>query len=255
MKMRMRSATNIQGNKIRVLVLGASGVGKSTLVKLFTQKKFIEDFEDQNSQEAGTIIVELMEVEVSLLVALKRLAIKTAQAYILMYSFADPGSFEFIINVKQEIVEMKGEGMPIVVVGNKADLSRRQVQEMSKKSVVSDWGLPYTDVSLHTGMNIGGVYRHLFSHPTLQKLVDVVAVIKASTISSNIRRMSLPASQLQRRVSTLNMTVPEMAVPEAGHASDKSPEIGRYNAVREQKHGTSRWSKFKQLFTGRKARK
>ncbi|XP_060608348.1 ras protein let-60-like [Ruditapes philippinarum] len=245
--MRMRSVTGIQGNKIRVLVIGDTGVGKSMMINQFSKKRFIEDFEDNNPSEEGAIVVELMEIDVNLVAALKRLAIKTAQAYILMHSYDNPQSFEYIRKVKQEIEEMKGVGMPVVVVGNKIDISRRINQHRSQHSEVINWGLPHTDISLRTGMNIGGVYRHLFSHRTLQRLVDVVAVINASSVSASIRRMSLPAFEAFR--------VPEVNVTEAQSEILTENEKQSSDTFPLQKQRASTWAKFKQVFSGAKVRK
>lgn len=253
MTTRMRSATSIQQNKIRVLVIGASRVGKTSIIQEFTQKKFIEGFEDSNTEEVATVIVELMDVEVTLISALRRLAIKTAQAYILVYSLDEPKSFDYVTNIKQEIVEMKGEGMPIVVVGNKADTLDQRIHQLSKiAGTAADWDIPFTVMSLRSRVNTESVYRHLFSHRTLQKLVDVVAVINASAISSNIRRASLPAGALQKTLCTSHIVYgTEKEELSSTHVTGDSS----LPHESQERHPKSRWSKMIHRFRGLKHRK
>lgn len=253
MSTRMRSATSIQQNKIRVLVIGAPRVGKTSIIQEFTQKKFIEGFEDSNMEEAATVIIELMDVEVSLISSLRRLAIKTAQAYILIYSLDEPTSFDYVKSIKQEIVEMKGEGMPIVVVGNKADTLDQRVHQLSKTAgTAADWDIPFTVMSLRSRVNTESVYRHLFSHRTLQKLVDVVAVINASAISSNIRRASLPAGALQKTLCISHIvsgTETEELASTYGTGDSNLSQKG------QERRPKSRWSKMIHHFRGLKHRK
>jgi GTPase SAR1 family protein len=202
------------------------------------------------------MIVELMEIDVYLVDTLKELAIQTAHAYILIYSFENPvESFEYISKVKQEIDELKGDGMPMVLVSNKADTPHGQVTQTSKQSGVYVWGLPHTEISLTTGMNIGEVYRHLFTHPILQRMIDVVSLINASSVTSCVRRMSLPAFHVQERRSFTCIKEPSEVLRET--LSENTPETKRQfpETPTLRKQPTSKWSKFQRFFARLKVRK
>lgn len=183
--MEAKSATCLQNNKIRVLVLGSSNVGKTSLVGRLIQERFCEEFKEKNKiPKRGTFIVELMDTEESLSPCRRNHAIKIAHAYILMYSVDDPASFGTISDMKSEITEIKGIGMPMIIVGNKADLTNRKIKRMTPSSVDNiNAGIPHIEVSVYERHNLNGVYRHMFKHPTLQKLIDVVSLLHDSIMS------------------------------------------------------------------------
>lgn len=198
--MRIRSATNFQKNKIRVLVMGSSQVGKTSLIGQFISRKFVEDYGGKGSycgdDKQKKIVVELMDTHQTLLPSLKRLAIKTSNAFVLVYSINDPESFEIVSALKDEIIEMKVDQTPIVVVGNKADLPERELDPIVTDCVVTiDWEIPHVEVSAKDGHDLCEIYRSLFRSPELKQLVD--------TSTDNPfyyfkRRMSLPPRERRK---------------------------------------------------------
>lgn len=59
--------------------------------------------------------------------AMRRLAISTADAFVLVYAIDDSDSFEEARCIHDQIVELRSAQAPVVVVGNKCDLSARYV--------------------------------------------------------------------------------------------------------------------------------
>ncbi|KAL1477579.1 hypothetical protein MTO96_035626 [Rhipicephalus appendiculatus] len=54
--------------------------------------------------------------------AMRRLAITTADAFVLIYAVDDPESFEEVRRIHDQITELHSGKAPVVVVGNKCDL-------------------------------------------------------------------------------------------------------------------------------------
>lgn len=165
--------------------VGSSNVGKTSLVEYLLEERVCEEFREVNKTHKNwEIIVELIDIDKYTSPYMRRLAIKIAHAYILMYSVDVPDSFDTISAIKDEIIEIKGQGMPMIIVGNKADLVDRTIQRVTPASVGhTSLGIPNIEVSVYKKYNLNGVYKHLFKHPTLKKLVDVVSLLYDSLMS------------------------------------------------------------------------
>lgn len=200
---RRNSATKLQENKVSVLVMGSNQVGKSTMIDSFKQNKVVIEDElcDNTEDTLVEIIVELMRLEATTEATMRRFIIQTTHAYVLMYSLDDPASFRNIEKIKEEIESIKGEGMPMIIVGNKIDICKRRIGfAVKKKDELRRDGIPHIKVSFADGIHTDEVYKTLFQHKTLQKLTNVVSQINNNHIFSDFRRLSLRADALEETV-------------------------------------------------------
>ena len=155
-----------EGNeKIIILTLGNSSVGKTSFIQRYTNntfrisnlsstghemqrkimkindKTYIVDFHDTQGQERYR--------------ALSYNFIKNADGIILMYDITSQTSFDSISEWMDNIRKHKDEGFPIVLVGNKYDLeedrviSKEEGEELAKK-----YGLPFYETSNKDNINI-----------------------------------------------------------------------------------------------------
>ncbi|XP_012274234.1 GTP-binding protein Di-Ras2 [Orussus abietinus] len=134
--------------RIRLVVLGAAGVGKSAIVKRLLGQGFTERYratvEDLYSRECvlGTLTlkVDLLDTAGDLqFPAMRRLSIATAHAFLLVYAITSQPSFDEVKRCFEEIREQRPDfqEVPIVVAGNKLDLApARKVVPIED---VSEW--------------------------------------------------------------------------------------------------------------------
>ncbi|XP_076282330.1 GTP-binding protein Di-Ras2 [Lasioglossum baleicum] len=126
--------------RIRLVVLGGAGVGKSSIVRRLLGQGFSERYrptvEDLYSRECvvGTLTlkVDLLDTAGDLqFPAMRRLSIATAHAFLLVYATTSKPSFECVKQCFDEVRENRSDfqEVPIVVAGNKLDLAttRREV--------------------------------------------------------------------------------------------------------------------------------
>lgn len=126
--------------RIRLVVLGGAGVGKSAIIRRLLGQGFSERYrptvEDLYSRECvlGTLTlkVDLLDTAGDLqFPAMRRLSIATAHAFLLVYATTSLPSFECIKRCFEEVREQRPDfqEVPIVVAGNKLDLAttRREV--------------------------------------------------------------------------------------------------------------------------------
>ncbi|XP_075438226.1 GTP-binding protein REM 1 isoform X2 [Ascaphus truei] len=132
----------------RVVLLGDSGVGKSSLVGIFTREQERGAAEQQQEVYECTLTVDgedttLLVMEMWGFEAQKRdCSMQVGNAYIIVYSITDRASFESASELHIKLRHTRqDENIPIILVGNKTDLVRCRevsVEEGRACAVVCD---------------------------------------------------------------------------------------------------------------------
>ena len=151
---------------IKIITLGDSHVGKSSLIIKYIDNKFSNvymstiGFDLKHKQinlkdgtEAKIMIYDTAGQE-----RFKSLAanyIKKANGILLVYDITDHSTFENIGMWMESITEEKGDKLPIVLVGNKADLEdERQVLYKEGKDLAENKGFHFYETSCKNGSNV-----------------------------------------------------------------------------------------------------
>ncbi len=128
--------------RVRVVVMGASGVGKSALLNRLVRNVFQDAGDDSASMVAPdeelyrmeiycgehcALHLELQDTASTVSNGMRRLAIATAHVFVLVYSISDRNSFKDAVNLGDQIIKQRGkEDAPILFVGNKADIDEEE---------------------------------------------------------------------------------------------------------------------------------
>ena len=128
--------------------------------------------------------------------AMVKCSLASADAVLLVYSVACLDSFDYLSGLRDLVQQERGEGMPVVVVGNKTDLERQIPREEAEATVLCDWENGYVECCAKDNLNVPAIFRAL--------LVQAKFSFQASSSPSLIsRRQSLPQipvfSRLQSR--------------------------------------------------------
>lgn len=77
---------------------------------------------------------------------------KTGQGFLLVFSITSPSSLEELATLRDDIIRIKEDRqIPIVLVGNKADLvDQRQVERAKAFTIAERWECPYYEASART---------------------------------------------------------------------------------------------------------
>ena len=132
-KSRQYSSTQAQ-TLVKILVLGATNVGKSCLIKRMFGADFYQGhnptiydvYESSVECEYGNFILEFTDISGQRpFPAMKTLAISRSDICVLVYSLVDDKSFEKMLGIKDEILSVQQKikrDIPLILVGNKVDL-------------------------------------------------------------------------------------------------------------------------------------
>jgi small GTP-binding protein len=83
---------------------------------------------------------------------MRDLYMKTGQGFLLVFSITSKSSLAELANLREEIIRIKDdENVPVVIVGNKADLEDQRTVERAKAFSISQrWEAPYYETSART---------------------------------------------------------------------------------------------------------
>ncbi|XP_015919353.1 GTP-binding protein Di-Ras2 [Parasteatoda tepidariorum] len=211
--------------RIRLVVLGGGGSGKSSIIKRFLFNSFCEKHrptvEDlycrEFDLEAMTLKVDILDTAGDFqFPAMRRLSIATAHAFLLVYSIDSVESFNTVKICFQEIREQKSDfqEVPIVVVGNKLDIG--ESSRAVPKEDAAEWlfcELPrlrakILECSAKDNTNIKDIFRAFLQ---LSKLPLPAEGLK--------RRSSAHAAAASNSNGATNRLQAEGSTPEEGPAS------------------------------------
>jgi GTPase SAR1 family protein len=83
---------------------------------------------------------------------MRDLYMKTGQGFLLVFSISSKTSFEELETLRDDIIRIKDDDdIPIVIIGNKADLEEQRTVDRAKAFALSQrWNAPYYEASART---------------------------------------------------------------------------------------------------------
>ncbi|XP_073685781.1 GTP-binding protein Di-Ras2 [Garra rufa] len=164
-----------QSNDYRVVVFGAGGVGKSSLVLRFVKGTFRESYiptiEDTYRQviscDKSICTLQITDTTGShQFPAMQRLSITKGHAFILVYSVTSKQSLEELKPIYEQICLIKGdiENIPIMLVGNKNDeMNGREVENSDGEATARRWKCAFMETSAKTNHNVKELFQELLN--------------------------------------------------------------------------------------------
>jgi Ras-related protein Rab-7A len=171
---------------LKVIILGDSGVGKTSLMNQYVHKRF-------SNQYKATIGADFLTKEVMIEDKLVTLQIwdtagqerfqslgvafyRGADSCVLVYDITDSKSFENLESWMDEFLvhaaPRNSDSFPFVVLGNKADLgsSRRQVSASKAKSWCQSKGdIPHYETSAKEALNVEQAFHTIAKNALTQE--------------------------------------------------------------------------------------
>jgi len=154
---------------IKLSVMGSGGVGKSAITNVFTNGVFIEKY-DPTIEDSYRRLIEVDGTQSMLEIldtagtehftAMRDLYIRSGMGFILVYSITAESTYEDLVEIREQIVELKeSEHVPMVLVGNKLDLEDQRVVLADKgRNRAKEWNCPFIESSAKSSINISEIF-------------------------------------------------------------------------------------------------
>ena len=159
---------------IKVITLGNSSVGKTSFLMKYIDNSFTLtytttlgiDFKQKKIKLKDGRDVRLRIFDTAGQERYKSVSasfIKKADGVILIYDIGNLESFEAVDNWIKSIREIGKDNLPIILVGNKCDLSddKRKVSLKEGQDKASEFNIPFYETSCKEGINIKEVFEKL----------------------------------------------------------------------------------------------
>ena len=160
----------------RIMVLGASKTGKTSIIQQFLYDQFSSKYEQtiddmyrgEFEMHERKIVFDIQDVSGSYVYdfpGMRNVSFTSANAFILVFSLESLESWNEIYNLREMIHKEKSTDTPIVIVGNKADLHKSLDPEIPHESVeaisVFDWEHGYVQSSAKDRSNVDKIFTQL----------------------------------------------------------------------------------------------
>ena len=159
---------------IKIITLGNSAVGKSSFILKYTDNVFSLDYlttlgvdykhkkiKLKNGKDVRLRIFDTAGQERFKSVSAS--FVKKADGVILIYDIGEKDSFEAVENWIKSIREIGKDKWPIILVGNKCDLSddKRMISLKEGQDKANEFNIPFYETSCKEGINIKEVFEKL----------------------------------------------------------------------------------------------
>ncbi|VDL77881.1 unnamed protein product [Nippostrongylus brasiliensis] len=177
MSAQKKASTTQQSNATpvvhKVIMVGTGGVGKSALTLQFMYDEFVEEYEPTKADSyRKKVVLDGEECSIDILdtagqedySAIRDNYYRSGEGFICVFSILDMDSFDATTEFREQILRVKNSdnSIPIVLVGNKADLREERVVplEMARQRA-ERWGVPYVETSAKRRENVDKVFYDL----------------------------------------------------------------------------------------------
>uniref|UniRef100_A0A3Q3JUQ7 Uncharacterized protein n=1 Tax=Monopterus albus TaxID=43700 RepID=A0A3Q3JUQ7_MONAL len=209
--------------QFRIIMLGDSGVGKSSLLKRYTENLFLESI---NQTVGVDFYVHFLEVEPGVHVKLQfwdtagqerfrsvtRSYYRNSVGVLLMFDLTNRASFDNIKEWHAEVCErVQPYKVLFILVGQKSDREAHGERVVSREEVnklAGQLGVPYVEASAKTGQNVRGpfellarqIYQALLSGEIeLQEGWDGIKCIAPQTLRLQRANVAQPSTAPQSK--------------------------------------------------------
>eukprot|EP00434_Breviolum_minutum_P019983 symbB.v1.2.017627.t1/scaffold1340.1/size241236/12 len=178
------ATTNDYDHLVKLLLLGDSAVGKSSLLMRFCESKFDANFVLTIGVDFKWKQVERNQRKLKIQVwdtagqerfrTITPAYYRAAMGVVICYDITDKASFEHIDYWLQQLEQHGDEGVQRVLVGNKADLNEnRKVTKEEGQKLATQYNMKFFETSAKTGQDVDEAFLSIADDVVKQRYSDV----------------------------------------------------------------------------------
>ncbi|CCE84063.1 Piso0_004666 [Millerozyma farinosa CBS 7064] len=204
----------------KIVVLGAGGVGKSSVTVQFVQGVYVESYDPtiedsyrkQIEIDGRACDLEILDTAgIAQFTAMRELYIKSGKGFLLVYSVTDENSLKELLSLREQVLRIKdSDNVPMVLIGNKCDLENDRVLSIDDGIKVSeDWGMvPFYETSAMYKTNVDDAF------------IDVVRQIMRKEAATSAEKKQAKEAQKQKEANPPAKAEPSARVPDSKEGAD-----------------------------------
>uniref|UniRef100_A0A0K0FC17 Ras-related protein Rab-7a (inferred by orthology to a human protein) n=1 Tax=Strongyloides venezuelensis TaxID=75913 RepID=A0A0K0FC17_STRVS len=173
---------------LKVVILGNSGVGKTSLMNQYVKKKFTNQYKATIGADFLTKDIKMGDKLITLQIwdtagqekfqSLGVAFYRGADCCVLVYDVTDTSSFRQLESWRDEFLIQANprspESFPFVLIGNKIDLPNHAVSEQrARKWCQLKNDIPYHKISVKEGTNIDEIFNEIIKNALQRQNTDV----------------------------------------------------------------------------------
>ena len=182
--------------KINILILGNTAVGKTSYILKYTEDEFQEMYLATVGIDFKVKVVKINNVSYRVYFydttgqekykSISLNMIKNANGIILMYDLTKRKSFDSIPEWIESVKNVKGSNFPLILLGNKIDEEdQREVDKNEGEKLANDNNIDFFEISNKDGININEAALNI-----INKILAYKQNFNADYISSNSSKLA-----------------------------------------------------------------
>ena len=165
-------SNDIVNIKYKMIIFGAQGVGKTSLVQRFVSDKFEANYDSTLGHNVYEKLINLDKFKISLIIfdfggqeqfkGLRKKMSEGADTAFLVYDVSDKKTFDELSEWRFELFDV-ADDIPFIIVGNKIDLvEERRVMKEDAENLSKKFGaISYLETSAKTGEFVNDAFTIL----------------------------------------------------------------------------------------------
>lgn len=159
------------GNNVKILVLGNSSVGKSSIVIRYTENKFHSGYLTTIGVDFIRKNISINDQEINLQIwdsagqekynSITKQYYRRTDGILVVFDVSSRTSFNGVMTWLEEIEISSAKGIPVVILGNKCDLPKKEVTKEEAIEFAETKGFSYYETSALDGTNINEAFMDI----------------------------------------------------------------------------------------------
>ena len=154
----------------QLVVVGDGGVGKTSLIIRYTRNSFTENYEptlEDNYKATIDLGDQKVEVEIADTAgqdeykSLRDRYVDQGKVFLVVYSIADSRTLSTAKEILNDIKTLKESDFKFVLVGNKSDVTNRNVPFDDGKAVAKEFGGAFFETSAKKDINVTETFKEI----------------------------------------------------------------------------------------------